>query len=1008
MKKLFAIISLFALVLTSCEKEETIVIGSNFDTITATIESAADTKATLHTSGTGTGQGVPVIWKGDDKISVFILDGGIYKNVLYILNSGQNTTEGTFQKATNEPLGDNATIVAAVYPYNANAIYTNGTINVPATEIKGQSNAYIINAGPMAAKANGTSNSLEFKNVGAYVRVGVKDIPTGYTSVELSSETSNLSGAYSLEFDINGIPTATLIGNNKTITHSDNSGFGSETIYFPVFAGTYSDLKVTAKGTAKPDITLIAPKALNAVRNTIHYTTANIVVANNNTEFINAVNGSSNTITVIVGGSITEMELPESSGKTITLVIQNTDSDITVKAQDTKVVSSKINLVFAERTTVTDKTLTIILPDATVEASGNATFANINSTTASNTLILGAGIKATNVTVNKGNVQVNENAELNGITLGTGVETVTVINNGGTIAQDVIDNSNVTTLEKSEYDLKQAIAKGETYTLKDDITITETIEINTNATVVLNGNKLTANVNKARAFKITGNNVKFTLDATNSNVEFGNGTYGIIELAADVINAEVLVEGGTFTGTTDYGALIRYRPGNKNNKVTLDGVTYTDNCEFTSGMTNAWVVSAAGLFDTDTDNKLSVKGGSYTASCGFGMSKVTSEFDGMTLNTKGSATELWNSTVKNCNITLDPGLYTGTADAACIGVANNGEVTVTGSTLTVASGSDGKALFIMGTGGSISVDANTTISGDVNDTYGDISIQYNVSTTVDLKQALAAHGTPIITLSEDIELTETIQISTNATVVLNGNKLTANVNKARAFKITGNNVKFTLDATNSNVEFGNGTYGIIELAADVINAEVLVEGGTFTGTTDYGALIRYRPGNKNNKVTLDGVTYTDNCEFTSGMTNAWVVSAAGLFDTDTDNKLSVKGGSYTASCGFGMSKVTSEFDGMTLNTKGSATELWNSTVKNCNITLDPGLYTGTADAACIGVANSGVVTVTGSTLTVASGSNGKALFIMSTGGSISYDSQTTINGTVDGTYGTITGPVQTE
>lgn len=129
MKKIFAIISLFALVLTSCEKEEAIVIGSGLDTITATIESTTDTKATLQD---GTNNNV-VLWESYDPISVFIQQGNTVSNVKYVLNDGDGTTEGVFVKADpNFEIAADATILAAVYPYNEDAAYADGS-NTAAT-----------------------------------------------------------------------------------------------------------------------------------------------------------------------------------------------------------------------------------------------------------------------------------------------------------------------------------------------------------------------------------------------------------------------------------------------------------------------------------------------------------------------------------------------------------------------------------------------------------------------------------------------------------------------------------------------------------------------------------------------------------------------------------------------------------------------------------------------------------------------------------------------------------
>lgn len=619
MKKLFAIISLFALVLTSCEKEETIVIGSNFDTITATIESAADTKATLQTSGTSTSPEVPVYWKSDDEISVFFNDGGVFKNVLYRLNSGDDTNEGIFQKGNNNvQLGENATIVAAVYPYNANATYTNGTINVPATEIKGQSNINIINAGPMAAKANGTSNSLEFKNVGAYVRVTVSNIPTGYTSVELSSETSNLSGAYSLLFDSNGIPTAELTGNNKTITYSDNSVIGDETIYFPVFAGTYSDLKVTAKGTSKPDITLIAPKALTAVRNTIHYTSREVNSFSTNT-----------------------VDLATNHGKELSIVIESDEKTITVKEASGASVTGNVNILINEGplAQAQDQTrdLIINLPQATVLLSGNTEYSSITSTTASNTLILGNGVIVNNVEVKKGNIQVNTGATLNGISFSNeqgAATSVNIIKNGGTV--NVTESSNIIVNESiGEYELIQAAKAGGTYTLTGDVTLSEILTIDKN--FVLDGNEFTLTSTANRAINVDCSEEviikNLTINTTSSSNSNSNTERAInviqkpailtlnnvnatgfkytINVAKSSVGSKITISGGVYSG---YAAM--NITGN-NTQVEATGVNFNGINDATLNESNNFAVILIGdAQDSDVTNnvKLEITDGTLSAS----------------------------------------------------------------------------------------------------------------------------------------------------------------------------------------------------------------------------------------------------------------------------------------------------------------------------------------------------------------------------------------------------------
>ena len=78
MKKfLFAIAAIFSLALASCEKEEPIETQNSFDTLNATIESAAQTKAEL-SPGAQPSDDVQVKWSEDDAISVFFISDNLF------------------------------------------------------------------------------------------------------------------------------------------------------------------------------------------------------------------------------------------------------------------------------------------------------------------------------------------------------------------------------------------------------------------------------------------------------------------------------------------------------------------------------------------------------------------------------------------------------------------------------------------------------------------------------------------------------------------------------------------------------------------------------------------------------------------------------------------------------------------------------------------------------------------------------------------------------------------
>ncbi len=577
MKKLLAIISLFALVLASCEKEEIIPAGSNLDTLTATIESAAGTKATLQD---GTNNNV-VVWESFDAISVFVQKGNTVSNVKYVLNSGKGTAQGVFGKADSNFDMSGATVLAAVYPYTEGAAYSNGTISGLST-----SNEYayssIEKVGPMAAKATGAS--LTFKNIGALVKVTTNDIPNGYTSVELSSATSNLSGSFTVTLDANGMPTASLTGTDKSIVFT-GTGAG-QTIYFPILAGTYSDLTVKAKGQGNADITLIAPKALTAVRSTIHSISANVI--------------SSNTVT-----------LSATDNKNI--AINTNEASITVQEENGVGITGNVNIAIEGGSI--NRTLDVKLPGATVELTGDATYDQITATTAENTLILGNGVTATTVVVKKGNIQVNAGATLNGVSFGTeegDITSVIVIDNGGTIDGTVNSISGVTVMPYAEYELRKAIAAGGTVTLSSDVQLTLPIIITNEVTVDLNDKTLTAGtfaensgvitagtsdsyvfwVQSGGNLTVKGTGKVVAVDATYSiavwadggTVNIEGGEYSNGGDACDLIyakkNGVVNISGGTFTATHNSGTVAGTR--NEYSALNLHG-TYPGTITVTGG-----------------------------------------------------------------------------------------------------------------------------------------------------------------------------------------------------------------------------------------------------------------------------------------------------------------------------------------------------------------------------------------------------------------------------------------
>lgn len=649
MKKLLAIISLFALVLTSCEKEETMPVGSGLETLVATIENAADTKATLQ-DGTN---GNVVVWENNDKISVFVQQGNTVTNVQYVLNSGKGTTEGIFIEAdTDFELAADATVLAAVYPYTEGATYSGGTISGLST-----SSTYTYSStekvGPMAAKANGTA--LAFKNAGSLVKVSTSNIPAGYTSIELSSATSNLSGSYSIALDANGVPAATLTGDSKSITFNGTST--DQTVYFPIFAGTYTDLTIKAKGEGKGDLTLISPKALTAAKNYIYYTNASATTNTSGTVSL----GANDNKNMVISTDATNLSVSQESGATIT---------------------GNVNIAIDGGST--SRTLDIDLPQATVELSGTTTYTSITAATAENTLILGNGVTAEKVIVKQGNVQVNAGSTLKGIELNGTTSSAIIINNGGNLENIGTLPEGVKIMTPAEYELSKAIAAGGTVTLADAVNLSGTITISNDLELDLGGKTLTIK---------------------------GNISYGLIN------KANLTIKNGTiiFEGDGSNGAAVCNM-----NQITMESANITSNTVCFRNWGDTGVTKLEGKTVADANVTATINGGTFNSTFinneqhsqhryaihGYFLSNMT--MTGSTITGSGGiSVDVSFATLTNVTATAEC-----TYGAHGLYVAS-GNATVSGCTITNAAAySDdtyGKAVVKIGNNESVTYPNGTTV-----------------------------------------------------------------------------------------------------------------------------------------------------------------------------------------------------------------------------------------------------------------------------------------------------------
>lgn len=504
--------------LTSCHKDEPINTESEKESIFATIESAADTKAEL-VPGSGISDPISVVWEENDELSVFVQIGEEIKNVKFVLENGAGETAGEFVKADGQISLADATYLSALYPYNADAEYDSDTktianLNAPANY------TYSAGANIKAAAMAGVfkENSISFKNIGAIVKVSTNNIPDGYKTIVLGSENNAIAGDYKITFNYSGVPSTTVVDNaSKNITCE--TGANNE-IYLPIFAGTYNDMYLKAVNSSSEEMSLFATKSLSAARSKLYYTSVVLssAASQEDLEEVITENTLATNINVDLAEEMNEVTIPPTAEKqAVTLTFTTDEQEITVaeSTETNEAVQGNVNININTEDNTSTKNLSVNLPSSTVTVAGNTTYEKIIASTADNTLILDAGTTANLVVVKKGNIQVNKGAKLNKIDFGTDAgdaTSVIVIVNGGEVSDDVMNTQNVTVMSKAEYDFRTALESGDSFTLTEDLTITgKAVNITKRASLYLNGYTLT----------YTGNDALFRISNATSLIVVG-------------------------------------------------------------------------------------------------------------------------------------------------------------------------------------------------------------------------------------------------------------------------------------------------------------------------------------------------------------------------------------------------------------------------------------------------------------------------------------------------------
>lgn len=178
--------------------------------------------------------GVEVLWTDGDKITAFDETFNNYSSNEADIQDGNKRATFKFPEFPAEK-----DILYAIYPEDGDAYIKDDKVVMQlSSEQPALANSFSEGANLAIAKGDGT-DQLQFKNVGAYLSLTIKNADV--THIKLTSS-NNLTGEATVDWN-NGEPIAVVSPDGSSEVLMDDIQ-GAGTYYFVVYPGEYEDLKI--------------------------------------------------------------------------------------------------------------------------------------------------------------------------------------------------------------------------------------------------------------------------------------------------------------------------------------------------------------------------------------------------------------------------------------------------------------------------------------------------------------------------------------------------------------------------------------------------------------------------------------------------------------------------------------------------------------------------------------------------------------------------------------------
>ncbi len=780
MKKIGIMLSAAAaLMMAGCAKDmtETPEVGA-VGTLYATVEGSDNT------TRVGFDQNGKFYWSEGDYIGVNTdQSSGKFKGLGIVSGAGSGNAsfsgevEGQIAGYAVYPHSESHSVSGSILTYTFPSNYTYSKIDTDFFSAEqGYGNSF--NA-PMWGKIDG--NSVQFMHLGGVFCVKIDKMPSASGTFTFSAD-QKINGTYDANLS-NSEPAFTAVNASDgdgtvTITFEGATVGESGVFYVPVPTGDYTNVTVSVGGMSIPcgnfQIDRAMLKALYPKVDAGGTTT--VSVDNVNTTI------SETTPAVTVSGTV-------QSDATITIPSVSTPVSVSFAQIPTAALTftegsgagspSASELVVAIPYDETAETLpkpnvTINMPNTTVTlaaTAGKAVYGTVTATTADNTLIIDSGVTVGEVIVKHGNVRVKSGATLNNLDASNVVEVYLYAEAGANLPETLAKN--VTLVDATLADLKDAAANGGEYVLQSDMAFTEPLVVKDTMTLDLNGHSITAEgetlnkvLNTSDALVLVRRGAKLTInDSSNGKGSIVAGEKPSIYAAVKLTDTNDGASGDAATLVVNGGVLKGYYYG-----IAGNGTRHNTTININGGEIGS-VVNGLAIYHPQ-NGYITVKGGTLSSDTGIEMraghlvvngGKIVGSGDPFAEEGNPSGSTINGAAVAVSQHSTDLGL-----SVEVFGGELSGEYALYEKDLQNDTARDKISLKVAGgkfNGGVYSDNCENFVSGG---TFSDPSVLAYTTDDADIT----------VSLNADMELSATAVVAKgSATIDLNGYTLTAAANK---------------------------------------------------------------------------------------------------------------------------------------------------------------------------------------------------------------------------------------